>query len=274
MAGSRPGIGQPFPPGPYSYLGRTLLLAADGGIKVKQGDTVSGYSGCLYRDVLMGWEEYGRPNGGTVKPLADPNLIISGETVYHIPTWRAKGAPAQPPTQPPPAPDAGLFTLTFQHGGVVPPYSGPGMYESRILLAGPRQGYFQGSIYPDDMNEKGRIKDGIYDLNLTLHHKDGVPTPADLRVQTSEVRRPALTVNNDNAVPVISNDPAKTTSSCIHVHNGSSSHRGSEGCLTIQPADWARFISIFLDLYPDLSDWYAGNGSWRGRRIGSLFVRP
>src|SRR5262245_38121905 len=166
MAGSRLGKGQPFPPGTYSNGGRTLMLATDGGIKVKAGDTVSGYSGCLYRDVLMGWEEYGRANGGTVKPLADPNLIITGETVYHIPTAKAQGAPAQPPTQPPPAPtqppparDTRLFTLTFQHGGVVPPYSGPGMYESRILLAGPRQGFFQGSIYPDDMNVKGRIKD-------------------------------------------------------------------------------------------------------------------
>src|SRR5262249_53386755 len=147
MAGSRPGKGQPFPPGTYSHGGRTLVLAADGGIKVKQGDSVSGYSGCLYHDVLVGWEEYGRANGSTVKPLADPSLIRTGETVYHIPTWKAKGAPKQPPPPAPPPHNPGLFTLTFQHGGVKPPYSGPDMYESKIRLSGPRTGIFQGSIY-------------------------------------------------------------------------------------------------------------------------------
>jgi hypothetical protein len=89
MAGSRPGKGQPFPPGTYSHGDRTLVLGADGGIEVKQGDTVSGYSGCLYRDMLTGWEEYGRANGGTVKQLDDQSLIRTGETVYHIPTWEA-----------------------------------------------------------------------------------------------------------------------------------------------------------------------------------------
>jgi hypothetical protein len=273
MASTRPGKGRPFTPGTYSHGGRTLLLAADGGIKVKQGDTVSGYSGCLYRDVLMGWEEYGRPCGGSVKPLADPNLITTGETVFHIPTWKARGAPSQPPTQPPPARDTRLFTLTFQHGQSAPPFSGAGMYESTITLAGPRHGIFRGSIYPDDMNVKGRIKDGTYDLSLTFHHKNGVPTANDLVVKTEGDLRPALTVNNSGSVPVISNNPSKTTSAGINVHNGFSSRRWSEGCLTLQPSDWTRFIRTFLDLYPDLSDWYEGNGSWRGRKIGTLVVR-
>lgn len=275
MAGSRSGKGQPFPPGTYSHGGRTLVLAEDGGIKVKQGDTISGYSGCLYRDVLMGWEEYGRANGGALKQLDNPNLIRTGETVYHIPTWRARGAPTRPPTETPPPRNTGRFTLNFQHGGVVPPSSGSGVYESTIRLAGPRHGIFQGSIYPDKMSEKGRIKDGTYDLSLTFHHKTGVPTADDLHVKTTGVLRPALAVNNDNSVPVISDNPAKTTSSGINVHNGfSSKSRGSDGCLTLQPSDWRRFIQVFLDLYPDLSDWYAGNGSYHGRRIGSLVVGP
>jgi hypothetical protein len=72
---------------------------------------------------------------------------------------------------------------------------------------------------------------------------------------------------------VTSFNPDKNTSTAIHVHNGwSPASRGSDGCLTIHPSDWARFIQIFLDLYPDLSDWYAGNGSWRGRNIGTLIV--
>ena len=129
-------------------------------------------------------------------------------------------------------------------------------------------------IFPDDMNKCGRIRDGTYDLSLTFHHKNGTPTAADLVVKTQGDLRPALTVNNCGAVPVVSNNPGKTTSFGINVHNGwSNTSTGSEGCLTIQPSDWTRFIRIFLDLYPDLSDWYEGNGSWRGRRIGTLNVR-
>jgi hypothetical protein len=276
MAGRRPGPGKPFAPGPYSHGGRTLVLAADGGIQVKRGDTVSGYSGCLYRDVLMGWEEFGRPKGGAVMPLADPNLIMAGETIYHIPTWAARGAPTRPPT--PPARDTRRFILTFQHGTAVPesmpPSMGTGIYESTITLAGPRSGIFRGSIYPNDMTRFGRIRDGAYDLSLTFHHKNGIPTASDLVVKFAGDLRPALTVNNCGAVPVISLNPSKVTSVGINVHNGfSDSVRGSEGCLTIQRSDWRRFLSIFLDLYPNLSDWYAEDGSWRGRRIGTLVVR-
>ena len=273
MAGQRPGKGLPFAPGTYSHGGRTLVLATDGGIKVKPGDTVSGYSGCLYRDVLMGWEEYGRAGGGTVNPLADPNLISTGETVYHLPTWASKKAPAPPPTQPPPARDTRLFTLIFQYGGATPP-AGAGVYESTITLAGPKPGVFRGSIFPNDMNKCGRIRDGTYDLSLTFHHKNGTPKAEDLVVKTRGDLRPALTVNNGGMVPVVSRDPGKTTATGINVHNGwSLSSRGSEGCLTIQPPDWTRFITIFLDLYPALDDWYEGNGSWRGRKIGTLVVR-
>ena len=49
----------------------------------------------------MGWEEFGRLQGGTVKPLADPNAIQAGETVYHIPTWAARG---KQPSGPSPSP--------------------------------------------------------------------------------------------------------------------------------------------------------------------------
>src|SRR5262245_25924746 len=99
MAGQRPGDGKPFPPGPYSYGGHSLALAADGGIQVRPGDTVSGYSGCLYRDVLVGWEEFGEADGSAVKPLADPNRIVAGKTVYHIPTWNAANPPVSDPSK-------------------------------------------------------------------------------------------------------------------------------------------------------------------------------
>lgn len=185
-----------------------------------------------------------------------------------------QGAARNPsPAPPKPKPTPGLFTLTFKHGGVVPTASGAGMYESAITLAGPKTGLFRGSIYPNDMSVKGRLIDGTYDLSLTFHRKNGTPTPADLIVKTQGDLRPALTVNGGNAVPVKSNNPSKTTSVGINVHNGFNSNRGSEGCLTLQPTDWSRFITLFLDLYPDISDWYAGSGSWKGKVIGKLIVK-
>lgn len=187
----------------------------------------------------------------------------------------ANGSPATGPVSPPPPPRrrAGKFTLTFRHGGVIPAASGSKMYESTITLAGPKSGSFRGSIYPDDMYGCGWLKDGTYDLSLTLHRKERTPTPADLVVKTQHECRPALTVNGGGTVAVHSNSPSKTTAAGINVHNGYNLNRGSKGCLTIQPSDWTRFITIFLDLYPDFSDWYEGNGSWRGKAIGQLVVQ-
>jgi len=85
----KPGKGKPFPPRVYRHGGRSITLAADGAIKVKQGDTISFYCGCLYGDVMMGWEEFGRLVGTTLKKLDDPNKIRTGETVYHMPTFFA-----------------------------------------------------------------------------------------------------------------------------------------------------------------------------------------
>ena len=46
-------------------------------------------------------------------------------------------------------------------------------------------------------------------------------------VKTGNVTlRPALIVNEDSDVPVISNDQNKTTSNAIHIHNGFLNERG------------------------------------------------
>jgi hypothetical protein len=95
MVAQRPGNGKPFSPGPYSHGGHSLVLARDGGIKVKPGDTISGYSACLYRDLFKGWEEYGEAVGEGVLPLVDPHAIAAGGTVYHIPTWEAVHLPVR-----------------------------------------------------------------------------------------------------------------------------------------------------------------------------------
>ena len=44
MVTQRPGDGKPFSPGAYSHGGHSLVLSREGGINVKPGDTVSGYS--------------------------------------------------------------------------------------------------------------------------------------------------------------------------------------------------------------------------------------
>ncbi|MCP5419933.1 MAG: hypothetical protein H6970_07280 [Gammaproteobacteria bacterium] len=86
---TKPGKGKPFPPRVYRHGSHSITLAADGAIKVKAGDTISKYCACLYGDALMGWEEFGRFVGTTLKKLDDPNKITTGETVYHMPTYFA-----------------------------------------------------------------------------------------------------------------------------------------------------------------------------------------
>jgi peptidoglycan hydrolase-like protein with peptidoglycan-binding domain len=192
----------------------------------------------------------------------DPN----GRTIGALES--GAGAPAATrPTMP-----ARLLTVTFSHGNRTPTASGADMYESQVTVDAKT---FQGSIFPDDMKVKGRIKDGTYPLHIGFHKRNGlVPTAADLVVKNNSANlRPALIVNRDNFVPVISNNPAKTTSSAIHVHNGFNSSRGSEGCLTLKPSDWPGFIQIFLDMYPNLNQWYLGPGQYVGLEAGSLVVQ-
>jgi hypothetical protein len=138
-------------------------------------------------------------------------------------------------------------------------------------------GTFTGSIFPDDLKTRGRLKDGRYDLYLGLHRRskdDKALTPSkdDLVVKSQGWLRPALVVNADAAVPVHCLNPAKTTSTYIHVHNGFRERRSSDGCLTLTPDDWARFITIFLDRYRDLADWHA-DGKYYGRRVAVLEVQ-
>jgi hypothetical protein len=160
-----------------------------------------------------------------------------------------------------------------------------GDYESEVTVferlpgGGERRvGTFRGSIFPDDLTRWGRLRDGTYDLYLGLHRRsrDGkalTPSKADLVVKTQGWLRPALIVNADGPVPVLSRNPKKTTSTYIHVHNGAPSKRWSEGCLTIPPGEWGRFICLFLTRYRDLDDWHRA-GRYYGRKVAVLEVRP
>jgi hypothetical protein len=173
------------------------------------------------------------------------------------------------------------YRIVFRYRG-----SGPASvkdYESTVTVHERQKdgseklvGTFTGSIFPDDMKTRGRLKDGRYDLYLGLHRrsKDGkalTPSKDDLVVKSQGWLRPALIVNADAAVPVDSLNPDKKTSTYIHVHNGFRERRSSEGCLTLTPDDWARFIAIFLDRYTDFADWHQG-GKYYGRKIAVLEV--
>jgi hypothetical protein len=194
--------------------------------------------------------------------------------IGHAPAPDAEGGPA---------PAGADFRIVFRYRAQGPASGND--YESEVTvferLAGggeKRVGTFTGSIFPDDLKVRGRLKDGSYDLYLGLHRRrrDGkalTPTPADLVVKSEGWLRPALIVNADGAVPVLSLNPKKKTSTLIHLHNGSRTKRGSDGCLTILPGEWERFISIFLARYRKLADWHQG-GRYYGRKVAVLEVMP
>jgi hypothetical protein len=198
-------------------------------------------------------------------------------------TWKrlvAVGGNGKPKT---PTPPAGLITLTAAHGGKIPtntkfkkttPPTAGGAYESTFTLSGGLSGSFRGSIYPDDMTIKGRVVDGTWPLHIGFH-KGGTAakqTAADLVVKFTGIRA-GLLVNARSPVPILTDHPNNPTSEGINVHNGySASSRGSEGCLTLHPDDWSRFIQTFLDAFPDIDDWHT-IGANTGKKIGSLVIK-
>jgi len=174
------------------------------------------------------------------------------------------------------------YIVRFQTGNSIPndpaTPENDALYESKVVVTRIDSSgitavhTLQGSIFPDDMSTKGRVKNGWYRLKLGFHKRNGTPTAADLVVKTGSVDlRPALIVNEDGNVPVTSNDPAKTESNAIHIHNGFNTERGSDGCQTIRPSQWSAFISEYLTKYTALADWHQ-NGAYRGRDVGVLII--
>jgi hypothetical protein len=148
-----------------------------------------------------------------------------------------------------------------------------GRYESTMFVTGAVSGSYRLSIFPDDMNVKGRIKDGVYPIFLGFHDPKK-PKQSDLEVRTNGFR-PVIVFNANMAVPVESLNPEKTTSTEIHIHNGWYGWKAgmsmSEGCLLVHPDDWSKFIGSFLKAYPNLSEWSV-NGRWIGQAIGFATV--
>jgi hypothetical protein len=178
---------------------------------------------------------------------------------------------------------AGFVHINISTGGKLPTgvtglpgaqsHNTGGRYESTMVVSGHVSGRFRLTVFPDDMNVKGRIRDGVYPIFLGFHNPKK-PQESDLEVRTNGFR-PVIVFNANLPVPVQSNDPKKTTSTGIHIHNGwygwKSGMPMSEGCLLVYPDEWAKFISLFLKAYPKLSQWSV-NGGWVGEAIGFAFV--
>ena len=204
-------------------------------------------------------------------------------------TWRKLVALADTATRPatpvaPPAPAAAVrpITLTVEHGGKIPTgtkfkvktsatVTGP--YESTFTLSGGLAGTFTGSIYPNDMTVKGHLVDGAYPLHLGFHKGGGKARQGASKLVVAYTGiRPALLVNARRGVKVKSDDPKKTESHGVNVHNGQRSGRSSDGCPNIPRDEWDRFIRLFLDAFPDIKDWHALYSN-TGKKIGELVVK-
>src|SRR5262249_44073815 len=133
----------------------------------------------------------GRPNRRTPMRRALPCLLLA---------CLAPPAPAPTADAGPPAPGVD-YRVVFRYRAQAP--GGGSDYESEVRVferlpdgGEKRVGQFTGSIFPDDLKVRGRVKDGRYDLYLGLHRRsrDGkalTPTPADLVVKREGWLRPA-----------------------------------------------------------------------------------
>lgn len=77
----------------YTYKKYCVTVSPAGEIVVARGDTVSGYCSAIYQaspaSTRAHWSEFARKsNDGAIRPLADPNKIKVGETLFHLPSAR------------------------------------------------------------------------------------------------------------------------------------------------------------------------------------------
>jgi len=145
------------------------------------------------------------------------------------------------------------------------------VYEADVTVSGGVTGSFTGSIWPDSMIAHKRILDGTYPLHIGFHQGSN-PSIEHLVVETRKKPRAALLVNCRNPIPATNSENKSLTAKGVNVHNGWVNSRGSEACLTIAPGDWSSFITLFLNAYPNLSDW-TKLGDRTGIKIGSIEVK-
>lgn len=75
-------------PGTYRHGKQSFVVGRDGGIKVKHGDCLSAYAAATLGNPMRA-NEFGRMQGARLQHIANLNLILAGETVYHMPTYNA-----------------------------------------------------------------------------------------------------------------------------------------------------------------------------------------
>jgi len=219
--------------------------------------------------------KFQREQVGLSRP--DQRIDVAGKTWKKL--VQVVGGAVPKPTTP-----ISQVTLTVSHGGLVPTgttrasgqptgtYHGP--YESSFVLSGGLTGSFRGSIWPNDMTQRGHLIDGSYPLHIGFHKggKAAKQNASNLVVKTSGIRA-ALLVNMRKSVAVSSDKASKKTASGVNIHNGlTSKKRSSDGCPNILPSDWSRFIRLFLDAYPNINDWHAEYTN-TGKKVGTLVVR-
>jgi hypothetical protein len=79
-----------------------VSIGDDGRILVKHGDWLSKYSAAMYQGDTKHVNEFGRLKNGKMQPISNVDLILAGETIYHIPTYELSQNPKHDPTKPVP----------------------------------------------------------------------------------------------------------------------------------------------------------------------------
>ena len=208
----------------------------------------------------------------------DGRVDPSGRTIAALRNVSHAAPSAKPPSQSLSKPTD--VSIVFRHYNRIPK-STKGMtsnfdsiYESDVSISGGLSGSFKGSVWPDDMVSHKRIADGVYPVHIGFHQGAGItPTLAHLVVETRKKPRAALLLTCRNPINATNSKKEKLTAAGVNIHNGWNTERGSEACLTIPPGEWSAFISLFLNAYPNLSDW-TKVGDRTGIKIGTVEIKP
>lgn len=82
-----PSGAKPCKPGQHAYGNFRVTVGEDGTIVVQPGDWLSKYSAAMYQGDTTRVREFGRLEGGVMKPITSVDSIRAGETIYHVPTY-------------------------------------------------------------------------------------------------------------------------------------------------------------------------------------------
>src|SRR5262249_9074852 len=72
----------------YTNWRYRVTMRHDGAIQVRPGDWLSKYSAAIYNDFTHVHEFARMDKSGSLKPIHNLNLILAGETIYHVPTYQ------------------------------------------------------------------------------------------------------------------------------------------------------------------------------------------